>query len=122
MEKEGIKSLADLIYDPEDDLFLSKQAAVGIAEKFYKELKDNAEKFVSFYKANEDKADELFGKYFGLISPSRMFGSMMNEKAMQRLIYENLLKMEKDLRKNSYNLEKVYKEIDKKSKGYYTDF
>jgi hypothetical protein len=122
MEKEDIKSLADLIYDPEEDLFLSKQAAIGIAEKFYKELRDDAEKFVSFYKANEDKADELFGKYFELISPSKILRSMVNEKAMQRLIYENLLSMEKDLRKNSYNLEKMYKEMDKKSKGHYTDF
>ncbi len=122
MEKEDIKSLADLIYDPEEDLFLSKQAAIGIAEKFYKELGDNAEKFVSFYKANEDKADELFGKYFELISPSKIFKSMVNEKAMQRLIYENLLSMEKDLRKNSYNIEKMYKEMDKKSKRHYTDF
>ena len=122
MEKEDIKSLADLIYDPEEDLFLSKQAAIGIAEKFYKELGDNAEKFVSFYKANEDKADELFGKYFELISPSKIFKSMVNEKAMQRLIYENLLSMEKDLIKNSYNIEKMYKEMDKKSKRHYTDF
>ena len=122
MEKEGIKSLADLIYDPEDDLLLSKKAADGIAEKFYKELGDNAEKFVSFYKANKDKTDELFEKYINLNSLSSLFNSMMNEKAMQRLIYKNLLSMEKDLRKNSYDLKKAYKEIDKKIKRYYTDF
>ena len=122
MEKEGIKSLADLIYDPEDDLLLSKKAADGIAEKFYKELGDNAEKFVSFYKANKDKTDELFEKYINLNSLSSLFNSMMNEKAMQRLIYKNLLSMEKDLRKNSYNFKKAYKEIDKKIKRYYTDF
>ncbi len=123
MEKKGIKSLADLIYSPEDDLFLSKPAAISMAEKFYKKLgEEAAEKFTSFFKSNEDEIKEMFKKYLNLFSSSDLFNAMMYEKGMQRLIYRNLSMIEKDLRENSYNLKKVYKQVEKRIKKSYSDF
>jgi hypothetical protein len=122
VENKGIKNLAELIYDPEDDLFLSKQAAIGVARRFYKKLDENAEKFVSFYESNKDETDKLLEKYMELTSMqnvSNLLYSLMDKKAMQSLIYKILLNVESDLRKNSYDLKKVYKEADKKIKRNY---
>ena len=107
MENKSIKSLADLIYSPEDKLFLSKPATIGMAEKFYKELgEDAAEKFTYFYKSNEDEIKKIFNKYLSLFSSSDLINAMMYENGMQRLIYKNLLMIEKNLRENSYDLKK----------------
>lgn len=122
MGKNNIKNLAELIYNPEEDFLLSKQAAMGIAERFYKELGDRAEKFTLFYKSNKEKVYKLAEKYMNLNSFSKLFNSLTDEKAMQGLIYKNLLMMENDLRKNSYDLKNTYREIEKKIEKDYTNF
>ncbi|MCL4362626.1 MAG: hypothetical protein QXD02_04400 [Candidatus Parvarchaeum sp.] len=119
MEKKNVKKLAELIYDPEEDFLLSKQAAVGIAERFYKELGNNAEKFTSFYRSNKEKAEKIFEDYLSFNSLSSVFNSLTDEKAMQSLIYKNLLKMEKDLRENSYDVKKIEKIIKTRTGGNY---
>ncbi len=78
-----------------------------MAEKFYKELgEDAAEKFTYFYKSNEDEIKKIFNKYLSLFSSSDLINAMMYENGMQRLIYKNLLMIEKNLRENSYDLKK----------------
>jgi len=57
-----------------------------------------------------------------LNSFSKLFNSLTDEKAMQGLIYKNLLMMENDLRKNSYDLKNTYREIEKKIEKDYTNF
>lgn len=68
---------------------------------------NNAEKFTSFYRSNKEKTENTFENYLSLNSLSSVFNSLMDEKAMQSLIYKNLLKMEKDLRENSYDVKKL---------------
>ncbi|MCL4406580.1 hypothetical protein M1139_00570 [Candidatus Parvarchaeota archaeon] len=123
MKTENIKSLADLIYDPHEKAFLSRQAVVGIAERFYNRLGNpKAEQFTKFYKSNKEKTKKIFEEYLNSESFSSIFNSLIDGKALQNLIYRNLLKVEKNLRENSYDIKKVFQNIEEKTDRDYTDF